>query len=157
MTCGHGGFAPRLTVSHQARSEDQDRVRAVYEAAGIAAEVEPFFTDIARRIREAHLVISRAGASSIADITVIGRPSILIPFRAATGDHQTANARGLADADAAILVPETELDPASLSEQIMRVLTTPRAASDMRDNALALGRPDAATRLADLLEELAGE
>ena len=118
-------------------------MRKVYEAAGIKAEVSPFFKDIARRISEAHLVISRAGASSIADISVIGRPSILIPFAAATGDHQTANARGLVDADAAILVPETALDPASLSEQIMTVLTTPGAALRMRDNARLQGKPDA--------------
>ena len=68
--------------------------------------MQPFFTDIPRRLSEAQLVISRSGASSVADISVIGRPSILIPFAAATGDHQTANARGLVDAGAAILIPE---------------------------------------------------
>ena len=153
----NGGIGPRLSVTHQARPEDQARVRDIYEKAGISAEVEPFFNDIATRIADAHLVISRSGASSVADISVIGRPSILIPFAAATGDHQTANARGLVDADAAILVPENELDPASLSEHIMAVVTMPGTARRMHENALSQGKPDAAERLATLIEMLAGD
>ncbi len=148
------GLTSRVSVVHQARPEDEARVRARYESADIKAEVAPFFGDIAERIRTAHLVISRSGASSVADISVIGRPSILIPYAAATGDHQTANARGLIDADAAILVPETALDPASLAEQMMAILTNPGAAKRMRDNALAQGKPDAAERLAALIEQL---
>lgn len=144
-----------LRVSHQARDEDLIRVVAAYEKAGIPAEVEPFFDDVPRRMAEAQLVISRAGASSVADISVIGRPSILIPFAAATADHQTANARGLAKAEAAVLIPESALDPASLSEQILAILTTPGAAARMRENALAQGIPDAAERLAALVEQLA--
>ncbi len=70
--------------------------------------MQPFFADIPRRLSEAQLVISRSGASSVADIAVIGRPSILIPYAAATADHQTANARGLVDAGAAILIPESQ-------------------------------------------------
>ncbi|MGB1209765.1 MAG: glycosyltransferase, partial [Paracoccaceae bacterium] len=84
-----------INVSHQARGEDEDRVRTFYDQAGIRADVQPFFQDVPRRMGEAQLVISRSGASSIADISVIGRPSVLIPFAAATGDHQSANARGL--------------------------------------------------------------
>lgn len=149
-----GGLVEKVSVTHQARPEDHARVTEAYTTSGITAEVEPFFTDIARRIAEAQLVISRSGASSVADISVIGRPSVLIPFAAATGDHQTANARGLVDADAAILMSESALDPASLSEQIMTVLTAPGAAKRMRDNALAQGKPDAAERLAALIIEL---
>ena len=152
----NGGIGPRLRVAHQARPEDQARVHETYEKAGIAAEVEPFFNDIANRIADAHLVVSRSGASSVADISVIGRPSILIPFAAATGDHQTANARGLVDSDAAILIPENALDPASLSENIMTVLTMPGTARRMHENALSQGKPDAAERLATLIEMLAG-
>ena len=148
------GMTDRIKVTHQARPEDHARVAETYAKAGITAEVEPFFTDIAHRIAAAHLVISRSGASSVADISVIGRPSILIPFAAATGDHQTANARGLIDADAAILIPESALDPASLSEHIMTILTAPGAALRMRDNALAQGIPDATERLAALIEQL---
>ena len=149
-----GGLPKRVHVAHQARPEDQARVSEVYAEAGVQAEVSPFFANIAERIASAHLVISRSGASSVADISVIGRPSILIPYAAATGDHQTANARGLVDADAAILVPETKLDPASLSEQMMMVLTSPGAAERMAGYARAQGKPDAAKQLATIVEDL---
>lgn len=145
-----------LRVAHQARAEDVDRVVSAYRAAGVAAEVEPFFSDIPRRLSEAQLVISRSGASSVADIAVIGRPAIFIPFAAATGDHQTANARGLVEAEAAILVPEKALDEAALARQITAVLTQPEAALRMARNALAAGRPDATLRLVELVERLAG-
>jgi UDP-N-acetylglucosamine--N-acetylmuramyl-(pentapeptide) pyrophosphoryl-undecaprenol N-acetylglucosamine transferase len=144
-----------VRVSQQARDEDQVRVIAAYAAAGIRADVEPFFDDVPRRLSEAQLVISRAGASSVADISVIGRPAILIPFAAATGDHQTANARGLVDAEAAILIPEKQLDAKVLAAQITAILTQPKAAERMARNALAQGRPDATDRLVDLVETLA--
>ena len=86
-----------LRVAHQARVEDTELVEAVYRNSGIDAEVAPFFDDIPRRFSEAQLVISRSGASSVADLSVIGRPSILVPYAAATADHQTANARGLVE------------------------------------------------------------
>lgn len=144
-----------LRVSHQARAEDQARVVEAYAKVNITAEVKPFFDDVPERLSAAQLVISRAGASSVADISVIGRPSILIPFAAATADHQTANARGLTEADAAVLIPESALDPASLSEHILAILTTPGAAAKMCENALAQGIPDATERLVALVERLA--
>ncbi len=143
-----------LRVAHQARAEDADRVTAAYDAAGIMAEVQPFFTDIPRRLSEAQLVVSRSGASSVADISIIGRPAILIPYAAATGDHQTANARGLVDAGAAILIPEKLLDAGSLSSHMAAILGQPKAAETMARNALALGRPDATDRLVTLVEDL---
>ena len=146
----------QLRVAHQARAEDVDRVVAAYAAAGVAAEVQPFFTDIPRRLSEAQLVISRAGASSVADISVIGRPAIFVPFAQATGDHQTANVRGLVGADAAILLPEKVLDEGALAIQITAVLSQPDAALRMARNALAAGRPDATLRLVALVERLAG-
>lgn len=145
----------RLRVAHQARAEDAERVTAAYEAAGVSAEVEPFFPDIPRRLSEAQLVISRSGASSIADISVIGRPAILIPFAAATGDHQTANARGLVDAEAAILIPEKALDAQTLNLHMATVLGQPDAAGRMARNALGQGRPDATERLVALVQDLA--
>lgn len=148
---------PLLRVAHQARPEDHDRVVAAYANAGIAAEVKPFFADIPGRLSEAQLVISRSGASSVADISVIGRPSILIPFAAAAGDHQTANARGLVEAGAAIMVPESRLDPQSLCAQIGTVLDQPAAAIQMAMSALSCGKPDAARELADMVENLAQE
>lgn len=147
---------PLLRIAHQARAEDHARVVASYAAAGLAAEVAPFFADIPRRLSEAQLVVSRSGASSIADISVIGRPSILIPFAAATGDHQTANARGLTEAHAAITFPENALDVARLSGEIAAILQAPERAEQMAAAALAQGRPDATIRLASLVEALAG-
>lgn len=146
-----------LRVAHQAREEDLPRVVDAYENAGIRAEVQTFFRDIPARLSEAQLVISRSGASSVADISVIGRPSILIPYAAAAADHQTANARGLVEADAAILIPEKRLDPATLCGHIAAILSQPQAASQMAANALSQGRPDATERLVALVEALAPE
>jgi UDP-N-acetylglucosamine--N-acetylmuramyl-(pentapeptide) pyrophosphoryl-undecaprenol N-acetylglucosamine transferase len=146
----------RLRVAHQARPEDTERVRALYDAAGVSADIRPFFDNMAELMASAHLVICRAGASSVADLSIIGRPSILIPLAAAIRDEQTANARGLVDANAAILMRESALDPASLAEQMMLILTTPDVGKRMSENALAQGKPDAAAKLAGLVERLAG-
>lgn len=146
----------QLQVAHQARDEDMERATATYRAAGIQAEVQPFFTDIARRLTEAQLVVSRSGASSVADISVIGRPSILIPFAAAAGDHQTANARGLVDAGAAVMIAESDLDSRALSDQIGAILGNPASAVKMAGAALSQGIADATLRLAALVEGLAG-
>ncbi|MEP3634250.1 MAG: UDP-N-acetylglucosamine--N-acetylmuramyl-(pentapeptide) pyrophosphoryl-undecaprenol N-acetylglucosamine transferase [Shimia thalassica] len=145
-----------VRVSHQARDEDFDRVTAFYAEQGINADVQPFFHDVPARMSEAQLVISRSGASSVADISVIGRPSILIPFAAATGDHQTANARGLVDAGASILIPETKLTVEALSEQITNVLANPEGAQHMVRAALSVAKPDATQELCALVEMLAG-
>ena len=145
-----------IRVSHQAREEDQARVTEFYDSAGIKADVQPFFTDIPRRMSEAQLIISRAGASSVADISVIGRPSILVPLASAIRDEQTANARGLLDAGAAILIPESRLEPAALAEQIEAVFSNPTASVQMAHAALETARPDATERLVEMVEGLAG-
>ncbi|MFD1883028.1 UDP-N-acetylglucosamine--N-acetylmuramyl-(pentapeptide) pyrophosphoryl-undecaprenol N-acetylglucosamine transferase [Paracoccus pacificus] len=144
----------RLRVSHQARPEDEARVRDAYADAAIPAEVRSFFDDVPDRIANAHLVIARAGASSIADLTAIGRPAILIPYAAAAGDHQTANARPLAAAGAAIVVPEAGLTPDGLESDVRAILSNPARAAAMATAAAELGRPDAAERLATLVTEL---
>jgi UDP-N-acetylglucosamine--N-acetylmuramyl-(pentapeptide) pyrophosphoryl-undecaprenol N-acetylglucosamine transferase len=146
-----------LRISHQARGEDEKRVRDYYETEGINAEVAPFFQDVPRRMSEAQLVISRSGASSVADISVIGRPSILVPFAAATGDHQTANARGLFEGGAAVLIPEVELTIGTLSEQINAILSDPAAAGKMSNAALSAGKPEATQTLVDMVEALANK
>ncbi|WP_238365848.1 UDP-N-acetylglucosamine--N-acetylmuramyl-(pentapeptide) pyrophosphoryl-undecaprenol N-acetylglucosamine transferase [Mesobacterium pallidum] len=146
----------RLRISHQARGEDEARVTDYYAGNGINAEVQPFFTDIPRRMSEAQLVISRSGASSVADIATIGRPSVLIPFAAAAGDHQTANARGLTDAGASVLIPEKLLDIEALSQHIAAVLSDPEAALQMSRAALGCSVPDATERLVSLVETLSG-
>ena len=147
----------QLSVSHQARPEDIDRVVAAYDAAGIRAEVAPFFADIPRRLSEAQLVISRAGASSVADIAVIGRPAILIPYAAATGNHQAANARMLYEAGAAVVIPESQLSADALRDSMMAVFGHPEGAMQMAQAALGCGRPDAAEQLAEMVETLAQE
>ena len=137
-----------IRIAHQARPEDIDRVTQAY--SGIDAEVAPFFADIARRFGQAQLVISRAGASSIADLSVIGRPSILVPFAAALGDHQTANARGLVAAGGAVMIDETALTPITLAAEITRILTTPDLAKDMAKSAHSYARLTATQDLANL-------
>ncbi|MFV0490721.1 MAG: UDP-N-acetylglucosamine--N-acetylmuramyl-(pentapeptide) pyrophosphoryl-undecaprenol N-acetylglucosamine transferase [Pseudorhodobacter sp.] len=143
-----------LRVAHQARAEDVDRVTDFYADAGVRAEVETFFEDVPRRFSEAQLVIARSGASTVADLSVIGRPSILVPLAAAIRDEQTANARGLVEAEAAILIPESQLDSAVLTEQMTAVLGQPEAARQMAQNALSHSRPDATDRLVELTESL---
>ncbi len=144
-----------LRVSHQARQEDGERVARFYAEHGIDAEVAPFFRDLPRRMSEAQLVISRAGASSLADIAVIGRPSILIPYPHAAGDHQSANARMLAEAGAAVVMSEGVLDIDSLSAEIAAILSDPKRALAMSRAAMSVARPAAAEALADLVEALA--
>ncbi|MBT9382585.1 undecaprenyldiphospho-muramoylpentapeptide beta-N-acetylglucosaminyltransferase [Pseudooceanicola sp. CBS1P-1] len=153
------GLRPELLqyvrISHQARPEDLERVTAFYEGKGISADVQPFFHDVPARLSEAQLVITRSGASTVADLSVIGRPAILVPFAAAASDHQTANARGLVEAGAAIMIPENQLTAETLSEQIALVLDNPQGAEQMARAALSQGRPDAAETLADMVEALA--
>lgn len=151
------GLLRNIRVSHQARDEDFDRVSAFYRDHGISADVQPFFQDVPARMSEAQLVISRSGASSVADISVIGRPSILIPFAAATGDHQTANARGLVDAGAAILIPESQLTAKSMTQQIINILTNPDGARQMARAAFETGKPEATQELVALVEMLASK
>ncbi len=146
-----------LRVAHQARPEDLERVEDAYAEAGIRAEVAPFFDDIARRFSEAQLVIARSGASTVADLAVIGRPSILVPLAAAIRDEQTANARALLKAEAAVLIPERHFTAEALAEQVEAVLTNPEAAERMAAGALTIGIPDAAERLADLVADIAGQ
>lgn len=148
------GVRKNLRVSHQARDEDAARVAEFYARHGIAAEVAAFFHDVPDRMTEAQLVIARAGASTVADLSVIGRPSILIPYPHATADHQTANARGLSEPGAAVLIPESRLDADVLSTHIGAILDDPRAALQMANAALGAGRPDATDRLADMVMAL---
>lgn len=144
-----------ISVIHQARDEDADHVRSTYNAAGIGAEVMPFIHDVPAQFAEAQLVISRAGASSVADIAVIGRPSILVPLAAAIRDEQTANAQGLARSGAAIILQESEFTAKKLMETLSTLLANPEKAAEMSRAALDAAKPDAAEDLADLVESLA--
>lgn len=151
-----GPLRAHLRVAHQARAEDGARAAAAYAEAGITAEVAPFFNDIPRRLAEAQLVIARAGASTVAEIAVVGRPAVLIPFAAAADDHQTANARALAEAGAAEVLAEAEATPEAVAAAVAAILGDPGRAARMAAAAAAQGIPDAAERLAGLIEDVAG-
>ena len=144
-----------LRIAQQAREEDRARVQAAYDDMGLRADVRSFFDDIPERMSEAQLVITRSGASTVADVSVIGRPAIFVPYAAATGDHQTANARQLVDAGAAILIPEDAFTVKAMTAQIETILTNDAGALKMAQAALACGIPDATTRLVALVDELA--
>ncbi|GLQ27053.1 UDP-N-acetylglucosamine--N-acetylmuramyl-(pentapeptide) pyrophosphoryl-undecaprenol N-acetylglucosamine transferase [Sulfitobacter pacificus] len=146
-----------IRVSHQAREEDCERVTVFYQENGISADVQPFFDDVPRRMSEAQLVITRAGASTVADMSVIGRPSVLVPLAAAIRDEQTANGRGLVEAGAAVMLTEQEATPETLTEQIETILSMPEVALQMSNAALSVGKPEAAEALAALVESLADQ
>ena len=147
----------RLAVTQQARGEDEARVRAAYAGAGIQAEVAPFFADLPARIAAAHLVIGRSGASTVSELAVIGRPSILVPFPHALDQDQAANAEVLKTAGAALVVPQAAFDPAWLAGELTRLMADPHGILlPQAEPAKAAGLPDAAARLADLVVGIAG-
>ena len=146
----------RLNIVQQCRPEDLDKVRRAYEAAATAAELAAFFDDLPTRMAAAHLVIARSGASTVSELAVIGRPAILIPFPFATDDHQTANAAVFAKAGAAWLLPQRDLSAASLAHLLESVLLAPDELERRARAALSLAKPDAASRLADVVENIAG-
>jgi UDP-N-acetylglucosamine--N-acetylmuramyl-(pentapeptide) pyrophosphoryl-undecaprenol N-acetylglucosamine transferase len=147
----------RLLVWQQVREEDTETCRAAYVGSTIAVQMKRFFDDIPERLGAAHLLIGRAGGSTVAELTTAGRPSILVPFAAAIADEQTANARVLVERGAAWLLPEAEFTPAILSGQLERILCHPAALARAAAAAHRLGQPDAAQRLADLVETIEWE
>ena len=142
----------RLRVVQQARPEDVERVRGAYAEAGIAAEVAAFLDQVGTRLARAQLVIGRAGGSSIAELTTIGRPSILVPLPIAASDEQSANARALVAAGGAWLLRQPEFTPATLGALLGTLLLSPPRLQQAAAAAASLGRRDAAARLADLVE-----
>ena len=144
----------RLSVVQQARPEDVERVRAAYGKAGIPAVVEPFFDDLPRRMAQAHLVISRSGASTVAELTVIGRPAVLVPLPGAIDNDQLMNARALERAHAARLMPQSGLTAEALCAGIGELLGDSGKLAEIAAAARALGRQDAVARLADLVAEM---
>lgn len=145
----------RLRLVQQARREDEDKVRAAYRELGVDAEIAPFFNDLARRMAEAHLVVSRSGASTVSEIAVIGRPAILVPYPHALDHDQAANAAALAAQGGAEVHPQAELSPQRLAELISGMASAPERLSQMAAAARATGRPQAAALLADLVEAIA--
>jgi UDP-N-acetylglucosamine--N-acetylmuramyl-(pentapeptide) pyrophosphoryl-undecaprenol N-acetylglucosamine transferase len=146
----------RLRVSQQARPEDLAAVEECYARLAIAAEVQSFFADVPARLARAHLVICRAGASTIAELAAAGRPAVLIPYPHATDDHQTANARALAAAGGAWTIVQSSLTAGVLAERIASLLDDAAALTTAAERARGFGRRDAAERLCRLLLGLEG-
>jgi UDP-N-acetylglucosamine--N-acetylmuramyl-(pentapeptide) pyrophosphoryl-undecaprenol N-acetylglucosamine transferase len=145
---------PRLHIVQQARGEDLDAVKQAYAELKISAEVAPFFADLPERIAAAHLVVSRSGAGTVAELAAIGRPSILVPLPGALDQDQFANAGVLATAGGALRLPQTEFTPERLAAEIARLASAPEKLVAMAQAARQQGVLDAAERLADLVQKI---
>jgi UDP-N-acetylglucosamine--N-acetylmuramyl-(pentapeptide) pyrophosphoryl-undecaprenol N-acetylglucosamine transferase len=147
----HQDLRNRLAIAQQARAEDLAQAQADYRALGLTAELKPFFEDVPQRLRDAHLLITRAGASTLAELTAAGRPAVLVPLPNSIDDHQMANARALTGAGGGWLLPESTLSPAALAKILEEVLADPARLETAAAAAKNLGKRDAADRLADLV------
>ncbi len=148
----------RITLTQQARVEDKDSVVESYKKLGVRADVSPFFGDMAERIAQADLVISRSGASTVSELSVIGRPSVLVPYPHALDHDQAANAAALSAAGGASVIKQADLSPNALSALLADAMNDPARLEKTAAAAKATGKPDAAKRLADLVEAIsAGE
>jgi len=144
----------RLRVVQQARPEDIARVRAIYMNAGIEAELNSFFDDMPERIAAAHLVIGRSGASTVSELAVIGRPSVLVPLPHSLDNDQKANAEKLAEAGAAVMIEQKDFTEEALAARLAQLFATPAALEAAAKAAREKGQPGAVRALADLVEAL---
>ncbi len=142
----------RLQVTQQCRAEDVDAVRERYANHGIAAELGTYFEDMQARLADAHLFIGRAGASTIAELTAVGRPAILVPLPVATDDHQAANVREIVKAGGARSIRQHNFTAKELAKQIQALAQHPETLANAAHAAWNCGRPNAASELADLVE-----
>jgi UDP-N-acetylglucosamine--N-acetylmuramyl-(pentapeptide) pyrophosphoryl-undecaprenol N-acetylglucosamine transferase len=144
----------RLALTQQCRPDDLERVASAYAGLGLRAELASFFDDLPERMTDAHLTVSRAGASSVAELLALGRPALLVPYRFAADDHQRANAEAVSRACAGWLIEETQLDAEALAGKLRIALDQPQQLIDLSHRAAALGRTDAARVLADEVQSL---
>ncbi|RYE03969.1 MAG: undecaprenyldiphospho-muramoylpentapeptide beta-N-acetylglucosaminyltransferase [Sphingomonadales bacterium] len=147
-------FRRRLQVTHQARVEDIELVRAKYRAHDIPADIATYLPDMPEHLAWAHIVIARAGASTIAELTAAGRPAILVPLPSATDDHQTANAREITAAGGARTIPQRAFTATELAKQIQKLGLDTQGLENAAARARSCGRPHAARDLADLVESI---
>lgn len=147
-------FRRRMQVTHQARIEDIDAVRAKYAEHGIPAEIATYLPDLPDRLAWSHVVIARAGASTIAELTAAGRPAILVPLPGATDDHQTANCREIVAAGGARSIQQAQFTAPELAKQIQKLGLDPSALANAAARARSCGRPFAVRDLADLVESI---
>ncbi|MGB0670807.1 MAG: undecaprenyldiphospho-muramoylpentapeptide beta-N-acetylglucosaminyltransferase [Rhodospirillales bacterium] len=144
----------RLELTQQCRPEDLDDARTAYDKLGIRAELASFFADVPARLEKAHLVIARAGASTMAELTTLGRPAILVPYPFAVDDHQSANAHALDETGGGWLIESDHFTPETLASRLESLIGSAQALSKAAACAAAVGRPKAAAHLADLVESL---
>ena len=149
-----GGLRRRIQVAQQCRPEDLDAVTRAYAGTGIACTLQSFFADVPERLAVAHLVIGRAGASTVAELTALGRPAILVPYPFAIDDHQTANAHAIEDSGGAWLMPQDGFTAEALTARLDTLFTQPETLTRTAACAAKAGRADAAQRLADLVTGL---
>lgn len=147
----------RLQVTQQCRPEDLERVRERYRSHDIPAELGTYFEDMAHRLADAHLFIGRAGASTIAELTAVGRPAILVPLPIATDDHQAANTREMVKAGGARMIRQERFTAKELAKQIMALADDGEGMKNAAHAAWNCGRPEAAKDLADLVESFGGD
>jgi UDP-N-acetylglucosamine--N-acetylmuramyl-(pentapeptide) pyrophosphoryl-undecaprenol N-acetylglucosamine transferase len=146
----------RLILTQQVREEDMARVRAVYDRLEVKAELAPFFTDLPAKLASHHLVVSRSGAGTVAELGAVGRPSILVPLPGSIDQDQFANAGVLAHAGGALRIPQAEFTSDRLAAEISALVAEPSKLIAMATAARAVGRLDAAQRMADLVMKVAG-
>jgi UDP-N-acetylglucosamine--N-acetylmuramyl-(pentapeptide) pyrophosphoryl-undecaprenol N-acetylglucosamine transferase len=147
----------RLRITQQVRPEDMEMVRNCTVRLEMGADIAPFFNDMAERIGAAHLVLCRSGASTVSEISVIGRPAILVPYPYALDHDQAANAAALAANGGAKVIPQSELSAEKLSTILRGAMTSPEKLAKMAAAAKLTGKPDAANLLADMVEAIAGK
>jgi len=147
---------PAMVVTHQTGTADCAQVERGYAACGLSATVAPFFSEMAALMRDADVVVGRAGATSLAELTAVGRSAVLVPLPGAADDHQQLNAEALADAGAAVVLPQTSLDGARLAETLLALVHDDERRLAMATASKRLARPDAAARIADRAEQLLG-
>jgi len=141
----------RLEVTQQVPGADLERVEEAYRSCGVRCTVAPFIEDIPERLATAHLVISRSGASTIAELAAAGRPAVMVPYPSATDDHQTSNAQALTEVGGGWLIPQSALSVESLAERLMEILAAPALLTRAARCARKAAHPDAAVRLADIV------
>ena len=146
----------RLVLTQQVREEDMARVHPVYDRLKIRCELAPFFTDLPAKLASHHLVVSRSGAGTVAELAAIGRPSILVPLPGSIDQDQFANAGVLSQAGGSLRIPQAEFTSDRLASEISALAAEPARLSAMAEAARKVGRLDAAQRMADLVMKVAG-
>ena len=151
-TTEHEAFVGGMRIIHQTGEHDYNEVRKTYQQRGLPAEVHAFIEDMPGALSRADLVISRAGATAVAELAAAGRAALLIPFPGATDQHQLENARAMERAGAARVIVQSELTPERLAGAIRELASSPATLERMETCARSLARPDAAARIADMVE-----